>query len=134
MELTITEKISKFSNEIGEENYTSIFKPLGENDELGNSLVLMRENLKIKWKPFLKGRDYEQNVLKTTKDKTLERSERLEKWEDISAFGHTSHSIIIADRFVLYNLKPNKFTIEKNLFPLLKQLIGEKRNNIHKKT
>jgi len=39
-------KISKFSNEIGEENYTSIFKPLGENDELGNSLVLMRENLK----------------------------------------------------------------------------------------
>ena len=39
-------KISKFSNEIGEENYTSTFKPLGENDELGNSLVLMRENLK----------------------------------------------------------------------------------------
>jgi len=39
-------KISKFSNEIGEENYSSEFKPLGENDELGNSLVLMRENLK----------------------------------------------------------------------------------------
>ena len=39
-------KISKFSNEIGEENYSSTFKPLGENDELGNALVLMRENLK----------------------------------------------------------------------------------------
>ncbi|MBN1251660.1 MAG: GAF domain-containing protein [Bacteroidales bacterium] len=39
-------KISKFSNEIGKENYTSEFEPLGENDELGNSLVLMRENLK----------------------------------------------------------------------------------------
>ncbi len=91
--------------------------------------TISTENLETKWKPFLKGRDNEQNVLKTTKDKTLKRSERLEKWEDISAFGHPSHSIIIADRFVLDNLKYNKSTIEKNLFPLLKQLIGENRNN-----
>lgn len=87
------------------------------------------ENLEVKWKPFLKGRDYGQNVLKTTKDKTLKRLERLEKWEDLSSFAHPSHSIIIADRFVLDNLWDNKRTIEKNLFPLLKQLIGENTNN-----
>ncbi len=39
-------KISKFSQEIGEENYTVDFKPLGPKDELGNSLLLMRDNLK----------------------------------------------------------------------------------------
>ncbi len=39
-------KITRFSNEIGEENYESDFTPLSEADELGNSLILMRENLK----------------------------------------------------------------------------------------
>ncbi|MDF1549854.1 MAG: GAF domain-containing protein [Bacteroidales bacterium] len=39
-------KISQFSKEIGKGNYTSDFKPLGSNDELGNSLLLMRQNLK----------------------------------------------------------------------------------------
>jgi len=39
-------KISQFSKEIGKENYTSEFEPLGTNDELGNALLLMRENLK----------------------------------------------------------------------------------------
>lgn len=39
-------KISEFSKEIGKENYKSDFKPLGKNDELGNALLLMRENLK----------------------------------------------------------------------------------------
>jgi PAS domain S-box-containing protein len=39
-------KISQFSKEIGKENYSSKFEPLGSNDELGNALLLMRENLK----------------------------------------------------------------------------------------
>ncbi len=39
-------KISEFSKEIGKENYASKFEPLGPNDELGNALLLMRENLK----------------------------------------------------------------------------------------
>ena len=39
-------KISQFSKEIGKENYTSKFEPLGKNDELGNALLLMRANLK----------------------------------------------------------------------------------------
>ncbi|RLD83098.1 MAG: hypothetical protein DRJ10_04150 [Bacteroidetes bacterium] len=39
-------KITRFSNEIGEGNYESEFTPLSEADELGNSLILMRENLK----------------------------------------------------------------------------------------
>jgi PAS domain S-box-containing protein len=39
-------KISQFSKEIGIGNYQSKFEPLGTNDELGNSLLLMRENLK----------------------------------------------------------------------------------------
>ncbi len=39
-------KISEFSKEIGIGNYTSKFQPLGNNDELGNSLLLMRDNLK----------------------------------------------------------------------------------------
>jgi hypothetical protein len=87
------------------------------------------DNIEIKWKPFFKGRNAEQNVLKTTKSKTLERHERLEQWEDLSVFSHPTHSIIIADRFALDNLKDNKFSLEKNLFPLLSQLIGNKENN-----
>ncbi|OQY05756.1 MAG: hypothetical protein B6I20_00575 [Bacteroidetes bacterium 4572_117] len=39
-------KISQFSHEIGNKNYESKFTPLSEEDELGNSLILMRENLK----------------------------------------------------------------------------------------
>jgi PAS domain S-box-containing protein len=39
-------KISMFSKEIGKGNYESKFEPLGSNDELGNSLLLMRDNLK----------------------------------------------------------------------------------------
>jgi len=39
-------KITQFANEIGEENYESEFTPLSKEDELGNSLLLMRENLK----------------------------------------------------------------------------------------
>lgn len=39
-------KISQFSKEIGKGNYTSDFEPLGTNDELGNALLLMRQNLK----------------------------------------------------------------------------------------
>ncbi|MFN8257155.1 MAG: GAF domain-containing protein [Bacteroidales bacterium] len=39
-------KISLFSKEIGKGNYESQFTPLGPNDELGNALLLMRENLK----------------------------------------------------------------------------------------
>ncbi len=39
-------KISQFSKEIGKGNYESGFEPLGSNDELGNSLLLMRDNLK----------------------------------------------------------------------------------------
>jgi len=39
-------KISQFSKEIGKGNYESTFQPLGSNDELGNSLLLMRDNLK----------------------------------------------------------------------------------------
>lgn len=37
---------SKFSLEIGKGNYESNFKPLSEKDNLGNSLIMMRENLK----------------------------------------------------------------------------------------
>lgn len=39
-------KLSAFSKEIGKENYSGQFEPLGNNDELGNSLLLMRDNLK----------------------------------------------------------------------------------------
>lgn len=39
-------KITQFSNEIGKGNYDSEFSPLSKEDELGNSLILMRENLK----------------------------------------------------------------------------------------
>jgi PAS domain S-box-containing protein len=39
-------KITQFANEIGKENYDSEFTPLSANDELGNSLLLMRKNLK----------------------------------------------------------------------------------------
>jgi PAS domain S-box-containing protein len=39
-------KISQFSKEIGKGNYESKFEPLGSNDELGTSLLLMRDNLK----------------------------------------------------------------------------------------
>lgn len=39
-------KISRFSKEIGKGNYETRFEPLGSKDELGNSLLLMRDNLK----------------------------------------------------------------------------------------
>lgn len=39
-------KTSEFSLEIGEGNFSSEFHPLSEQDVLGNSLVIMRENLK----------------------------------------------------------------------------------------
>ncbi len=39
-------KITQFANEIGKENYDSEFTPLSAEDELGNSLLLMRKNLK----------------------------------------------------------------------------------------
>ena len=38
--------LSTFSQEIGKGNYDSEFAPLGENDILGNSLLMMRENLR----------------------------------------------------------------------------------------
>jgi len=38
--------LSTFSQEIGKGNYDSEFTPLGENDILGNSLLMMRENLR----------------------------------------------------------------------------------------
>ncbi len=37
--------LSTFSQEIGKGNYDSKFTPLGKNDILGNSLLMMRENL-----------------------------------------------------------------------------------------
>jgi HAMP domain-containing protein/GAF domain-containing protein len=37
---------SRFAQDIGNGNYSSKFSPLGENDELGNALLSMRENLK----------------------------------------------------------------------------------------
>ncbi len=36
---------SRFAQDIGNGNYSSEFTPLGENDELGNALLSMRENL-----------------------------------------------------------------------------------------
>ena len=38
--------LSTFSQEIGKGNYDSEFTPLGKNDILGNSLLMMRENLR----------------------------------------------------------------------------------------
>ena len=38
--------LSSFSEEIGKGNYDSKFRPLSENDSLGNSLLQMREDLK----------------------------------------------------------------------------------------
>ncbi len=37
--------LSEFANEIGEGNFSSDYKPLSNNDILGNSVVMMRENL-----------------------------------------------------------------------------------------
>jgi len=39
-------KTSEFALEIGESNFMSAFQPLSEEDVLGNSLILMRKNLK----------------------------------------------------------------------------------------
>lgn len=39
-------RISDFATEIGKGNFISEFRPLSEKDALGNSLLLMRENLK----------------------------------------------------------------------------------------
>ncbi len=39
-------KTSKFSLEIGDGNFDSKFNPLSSQDDLGNSLIIMRENLK----------------------------------------------------------------------------------------
>ena len=76
-----------------------------------------------KWIPFYNGRNEEFNILKTSKDRTLKRHERFEKWEDLRGFEHPIHSIVIADRYLLVNKKDQK--VENNLFPLLKNLIGK---------
>ncbi|MEA3450969.1 MAG: GAF domain-containing protein, partial [Bacteroidota bacterium] len=38
--------ISVFASEIGNSNFDFNFKPIGESDELGNALILLRDNLK----------------------------------------------------------------------------------------
>lgn len=80
-----------------------------------------------KWQSFYKGRNEEFNVLKTSKDRGLKRHERFEKWEDLKNFEHPIHSIVIADRYLLVDKENQR--IENNLFPLLKNLIGE--NAVH---
>jgi len=66
-------KITRFSNEIGKGNYDSEFTPLSKEDELGNSLILMRENLK-----------------KASEDASLRRSENYQRsWasQGLAEFG-----------------------------------------------
>ncbi len=82
-----------------------------------------------KWIPYYKGRNEEFNILKTSKDRTLKRHERFEKWEDLKVFIHPIHSIIIADRYLLVDKKNQRK--ENNLYPLLENLIGENVADSH---
>jgi len=86
-------------------------------------------DLSEKWKPFYRGRNEDFNELKTSKDKTLKRHERFEKWEDLQSFRHPIHSIIIVDRYILVDKRNQK--ISNNLFLLLKNLIMKNTNHSH---
>ena len=63
------------------------------------------------------------NIKKTTKDKSIPKGERLEKWEDLNDFKHPINSIVISDRYVLTDKTNQK--IQDNLIPLLKVLLND---------
>jgi len=103
-----------------------------ENTTMANNFGFTSINtsdISEKWLSFYMGRNEEFNVLKTSKDRVLKRHERFEKWEDFKNFEHTIHSIVIADRYLLVDKKNQR--IQHNLFPLLKNLIGENSDRSH---